>query len=182
MTELGEFAAIANDIVQAVAVIVLGTWTWARFIHGRLLHHRLQPQIQARWRKFDEYAALVVTVSTSNEGIGRVPLRDGGCRVTVDRVNSGTWIPGEATWIQTGEETLVFARDQFVEPREAVHDECLIILDEDDSDGFALAVRVTLDVEAPGGVFGRSTHHWTAVTIVETPDLGTSAAGERKVA
>lgn len=178
MSDLAAIASVANDTVQAVAVLILGAWTWARFVHGRVLHHRVIPHIEARWRRFDEYCALIVNVTVTNQGIGRLPLGGSESSITIGRLSSSRWVPGAATWVEEGRSVQVFQSHQLLEPGEDVSDEQLVILSEESDDGLALAYRVTLAVSARSGLFRRSVDHWMITTIVETSEL--SAAGTER--
>lgn len=187
--ELQPFTNVARDVVQILAILLGGLWTYLKFVRGRTFRRRGELDVTGQLYTFDDEPALVVKVTFKNTGLSRIKVpEDQPPHVLVTHVETGGWREGAATWsppdftsVTPGQHkdaappvppdsvrstATMLTRHQWVEPGETIADEQVVVPPAEQGARFAVAYRIQAILSTAEGWLGRRPIFWTAYAVV----------------
>ena len=155
---------------QAAAVVIGGTWAYAKYLRGRVFRPRAELVLSTSPIRSTGNALIVVHVSMKNQGLARLRLERDLSMVLVDSIPDEDLHPGiNVRWKDSGMAAPVFEHHGWLEPGETINDEVLMPLPY----GAApqpVAYRVRAWVRAPRRL-RRTGVAWSANAILTAPSL-----------
>jgi hypothetical protein len=124
-----EILSNAERVVKIAAIVIGGTWTYLKFIRGRIYRPRLKASVSGRIVSVDGQPHLVVDLGMENVGSSKVEVRQEGTALQVfsPDLNSTAAPPDQIGWMRLGT-FAVFEKHGWIENGESIQDRLLIRL------------------------------------------------------
>jgi|SRR5229473_6209816 len=117
-----------KKIVEIVAIITGGVWTYYRFIRGRIYHPRLESAVHGRAFAQNGTDYLIASFRLKNLGNSKTSITNGsGLRLFSCDLHSVVTPPDEPRWTRLATFP-VFAKHGWIESGETISDEILCAL------------------------------------------------------
>lgn len=149
-------ADITLACVQILALVVAGSWTYLRFIRGRVYYLRADVKVSCDLLSAgDNDKALRIRVAVTNMGDSKITLETASSRVFIAFLPAALAISAisstrlDAWQPLPGGNISMLSEQANLEAREGVRDEILVPLPPPASTGHARAYRVIATVSAP---------------------------------
>ena len=178
---LTEITQPVAHIAQATAVVVGGSWAYAKYVRGRAFRHRAKLNVEASLLAFDGDHVLAVKASMKNEGLSRIRFRDRRQLILfVDSLPATRWA-ADTNVLWDEEPTMatpLFEQHGWIEPGETIDQELLVPMAVDPA-APSLAYQVRAWVGIPSRL-RRKVTTWSANTVlpvtIQKLDLARSGA------
>lgn len=163
-----KISSLALNIVQAVAIVVGGSWVYFKFLRSRTFARRAELDVEASIQGVNGGQIVKVEVTLKNAGLSKLPLRLNRKVVMVSGVQSDERIVGANLIWHDYMITPIFTAHQWVEPQEIIQDEVLVPVDS--AGGKWLAFRAEVVVTGQRPWFQRRDPVWSAPKIIMASD------------
>jgi hypothetical protein len=153
-----------QSFVTAAGIIAGGVFTYYKFIKDRIYRPRLDLDIQAGTICVDKISYLMCSLNVHNKGSTKLSISHAGTAVIVspgiaaeEDFKVTRWRKTESVYID------VFARHDWIESTETIHDEALLRVPADGKTAFRVQLRFV--VQAPSPLTTENIAIWTTRII-----------------
>jgi len=159
------------NVVQALAIVVGGSWVYFKFVRSRTFARRAELDVEAGIQGVSGSQTVKVKATLKNAGLSKLPLRANRKVVIVSGVQSDERVVRANVTLHHYMISPIFTAHQWVEPNEIIQDE--VLLPVDSSSGQWLAFRAEVVVTGQRPWFQRRDPVWSAPKIVLVSDAMT---------
>ncbi len=158
----GDWAGAVQNVVQAIALVIVGMWAYYKFVRGRTFAYRAELEVTGELVSVAKARGMRASVSLENAGASDIPLRVGAVRLYALPAHGDA---EDVDWQQVGRSVRIFSEHGWVEAQETIRDEVALRLPTTGDQVGVLAYRVDAVVyerrkDARGGI------RWTARVVV----------------
>jgi hypothetical protein len=165
-----DWTSMTLNLVQAIAILVGGTWVYFKFIRSRTFARRAELDVQAAIYEVTNGLMIKAHVNLKNAGLSKLPLREGLQIAKLSGTLTDEWTAGANLIWHDLMQSRIFTQHQWVEAQETIEDEVLLPVERGQEEW--LAFRVTVVVTGIRSIFRKLDPAWNASTIFLAPSGG----------
>jgi hypothetical protein len=139
------FVELVKNILEIIAIVAGGIWTYFNFFKGRTYRPRLECSVDGSVEESSGQRFLKVVVRAKNVGLSKVPIEQKGTILQLYEAippSSNPESPFQATWNDSPAVFDVFKEHAWIEPSEPVEDHVLIELPNNNAPAYKLNLKV----------------------------------------